>query len=255
MGVVDACLRVRSACRSVVAAEKTPASARSHDDRRQRSHRRDRAADAPAPQSADCASGDSAPGCARLLACRLSAPPRPRASRLLGLGARLAVALSGRLRSSAVSAAAAACRARDLRRHPAAPRARAPSGSPPGLRDRRRRAVRVERVERVEQRQRPGAGGLGALQVVARGRASTRGPTAGRAGSRRPGRASRRPPGRPYAARAPSGRRARARARALGNLEHIGERVVRAAALHDQLDDRPLLGGKLVQGGHRSGKG
>lgn len=127
-------------------------------------------------------------------------------------------------------------------------------GSRPGLWDRRSRAVGVQGIERVEQRERPGARGLRLLQVVARA-ASLLGAllaheVVGHLAAPVDVHAGRRP-------RRELGERV---ARELAHprlryLEHFGERLVRAAALHDQLDDRPLLRWKLIEGGHRTAKG
>ena len=40
----------------------------------------------------------------------------------------------------------------------------------------------------------------------------------------------------------------------LGHTEHLGELRVGLALLQDELDDRPLLGGELVKGGHEQGE-
>ena len=40
----------------------------------------------------------------------------------------------------------------------------------------------------------------------------------------------------------------------LGHAEHLRELLVGLPLLQDELDDRPLLGGKLVEGGHEQGE-
>ena len=40
----------------------------------------------------------------------------------------------------------------------------------------------------------------------------------------------------------------------LGHAEHLGELRVGLPLLQDELDDRPLLGGELVKGGHEQGE-
>ena len=117
------------------------------------------------------------------------------------------------------------------------------------VRDRRDVAVRVELLQRVEQRARPAPGRLGAAQVAARrGQLGT-----GLLAEHVVGELA--APVLLDPARADRGQLHEGVARAfahprLGDAEHLGQLVVALALLEHELDDRPLLVGELIEGGH-----
>ena len=128
-------------------------------------------------------------------------------------------------------------------------RGRRPARAALAVGNRRQVAVGIELLERVEQRARPAARGLGAAQVAARCRQLGAGLLAEHVVGELaapilldPAHADRRELDERVAGALPHAR--------LGDAEHVRELVVALALLQDELDDRPLLVGKLIESGH-----